>query len=234
MKNKAGKRGRRASTLALVLVFLLGLCLVLYPTVSDFLNGLNQSRAIAGYEKAVGSMDRSRYDEMLRAARAYNERLRQNPARFTPTEQDLEEYNSLLDVSGSGVMAYVEIPKLNTKLPVYHGTDDTVLQIAVGHIVGSSLPVGGPGTHAVLSGHRGLPSAKLFTDLDKMKLGDTFQIHVLGDTLSYEVDQILTVLPEEMDALAIEDGEDMCTLVTCTPYGVNTHRLLVRGRRVQQ
>ena len=206
---------------------------MLYPTVSDYWNSLHQSRAIAGYDAAVSKLDTSRYDEMLEEARAYNEAIRANPSRFMPTEEETEWYKSLLDVSGTGIMAYVEIPKLGTRLPVYHGTDDAVLQIAVGHIEGSSLPVGGEGTHSVLSGHRGLPSAKLFTNLDEMETGDTFLIHVLGEKLTYEVDQILTVLPHEIEALAIEEGQDYCTLVTCTPYGVNTHRLLVRGHRVE-
>lgn len=213
-------------------MFLLGIGLLLYPTVSDYWNGLHQSRAIASYDAAVQELDTAQYDEMLAEARAYNETLLQNPARFTSTEAETAHYRELLDVSGTGIMAYVEIPKLGTRLPVYHGTDDAVLQIAVGHIEGSSLPVGGAGTHTVLSGHRGLPSAKLFTDLDQLENGDRFVLHVLGDALWYEVDQILTVLPEEMDALAIDAQEDYCTLVTCTPYGVNTHRLLVRGHRV--
>lgn len=213
-------------------MFLAGIGLLLYPTVSDYWNGLHQSRAIASYDAAVQELDTTRYDEMLADARAYNEALLQNPARFTPTEEETARYRELLDVSGTGIMAYVEIPKLGTRLPVYHGTDDAVLQIAVGHTEGSSLPVGGAGTHAVLSGHRGLPSAKLFTNLDQLENGDRFVLHVLGDELWYEVDQILTVLPHEMDALAIEAGQDYCTLVTCTPYGVNTHRLLVRGYRV--
>lgn len=213
-------------------MFLAGIGLLLYPTVSDYWNGLHQSRAIAGYDAAVEKLDTARYEELLAEARAYNEALLQNPARFTPTEEETERYRQLLDVSGTGIMAYAEIPKLDTRLPVYHGTDDAVLQIAVGHIEGSSLPIGGAGTHTVLSGHRGLPSAKLFTDLDQLETGDRFALHVLGDTLWYEVDQILTVLPQEMDALAIDAKEDYCTLVTCTPYGVNTHRLLVRGHRI--
>ena len=224
---------KHLSTIILILVFLAGISLVLYPTVSDYWNGLHQSRAIAVYDEAVGQLDTSKYEEMLAAAQAYNEELRQNPSRFTPTEEEKARYETLLDVSGTGIMAYIEIPKLGAKLPVYHGTDDAVLQIAVGHVEGSSLPVGGAGTHTVLSGHRGLPSARLLTDLDQMEVGDRFEIHVLGNTLRYEADQILTVLPHEMDALAIEEGKDYCTLVTCTPYGVNTHRLLVRGHRIE-
>lgn len=224
---------KHISTIILILVFLAGISLVLYPTVSDYWNSLHQSRAIAGYDSAVSKLDTSRYDEMLAEARAYNEAIRTNPSRFTPTEEETAWYRSLLDVSGTGIMAYVEIPKLREKLPVYHGTDDAVLQIAVGHIEGSSLPVGGEGTHSVLSGHRGLPSAKLFTNLDELETGNIFLIHVLGEELTYEVDQILTVLPYETEALEIEEGKDYCTLVTCTPYGVNTHRLLVRGHRIE-
>jgi sortase A len=148
------------------------------------------------------------------------------------SEEEEEEYNSQLDISGTGIMAYIEIPKINCSLPIYHGTDEATLQIAIGHIPGSSLPVGGESTHCVISGHRGLPSAKLFTNLDQMEVGDTFMIHVLNETLTYEVDQILTVLPNELQELQIQEGEDLCTLVTCTPYGVNTHRLLVRGHRI--
>lgn len=223
---------KHGATLLLVLVFLAGISLLLYPTVSDYWNGLHQSRAIAGYDGAVQELNQTDYERMLAEAQSYNEALRQNPARFSPTEAEEKQYEMLLNVSGTGIMGYVEIPKLGTKLPVYHGTDDAVLQIAIGHIEGSSLPVGGPGTHSVLSGHRGLPSAKLFTNLDQLSEGDVFDLHVLGDVLRYEVDQILVVLPQEMDALAIEEGQDYCTLITCTPYGVNTHRLLVRGHRI--
>jgi sortase A len=149
------------------------------------------------------------------------------------TDQEKEEYNSLLDVSGTGIMAYIEIPRINVVLPVYHGTNEDVLQTAVGHLEGTSLPVGGAGTHCVLSGHRGLPSARLFTDLDKLTSGDTFVLNVLDEVLTYEVDQIRIVLPSDLSELVIEDGKDYCTLVTCTPYGINTHRLLVRGKRIE-
>ena len=162
----------------------------------------------------------------------YNEKLRKNPDRYVMTEEDRKEYDSLLNVSDTGIMCYIDIPAIDCSLPIYHGTDDAVLQNAVGHLEGSSLPVGGEGTHCVISGHRGLPSARLFTDLDKLKEGDVFLLQVLERTLTYEVDQIVVVEPEDMSQLEIVEGEDLCTLVTCTPYGINTHRLLVRGHRI--
>lgn len=159
-------------------------------------------------------------------------RLSHDESRFNLTDEERAKYEKTLDVTGTGIMGYVEIPKISVSLPIYHGTDATVLQIAIGHIPGSSLPVGGQGTHCVISGHRGLPSARLFTDIDQLREGDLFMLNVLGKTLTYQVDQIRVVLPDELDDLAIDDGQDYCTLVTCTPYGVNTHRLLVRGHRV--
>ena len=223
---------KHLSTIALVLVILAGLSLMLYPTVSDWWNSMHQSRAIASYSDTVAELDHSRFDELLAQARAYNETLIGRNGRFMMSEEEQAVYDSLLDVSGTGIMGYVEIPKIDCSLPIYHGTSEGVLQIAVGHIEGSSLPTGGAGTHCVLSGHRGLPSARIFTSLDKMATGDTFMLHVLGETLTYEVDQILTVLPEDVSALEIDPQADLCTLVTCTPYGINSHRLLVRGHRV--
>ena len=193
---------------------------------------MHQSRAIASYVDQVNSLDDAQYETMLEQARAYNETLVGKEDRYILDEAETAEYNSLLDVTGTGIMGYVVIPKINVRLPIYHGTDPSVLEIAIGHIAGSSLPVGGESTHCVLSGHRGLPSAKLFTDIDQLKEGDQFMLEVLGDTLTYEVDQIKVVLPDELEDIEIEEGQDMCTLVTCTPYGVNTHRLLVRGHRV--
>ena len=169
---------------------------------------------------------------MLAEAEAYNAELVEKEHRFAPTEEDLEYYNSILDVTGTGIMGYVEIPKLHISFPIYHGSEDTVLQIAIGHLEGTSFPVGGTGTHAALTGHRGLPSARLFTDIDQLVDGDHFMVHVLNRTVTYEVDQIHIVLPEEMEDLAIDPEKDYCTLITCTPYGINSHRLLVRGRRV--
>lgn len=220
-------------TIALVLVFLTGLGLLLYPSVSDYWNSLHQSRAIASYVEATVSMDNSAYEEAREQAVAYNEKLATQPQRYMLTEEETEVYNGLLDLGGTGIMAYIEIPRIKCELPIYHGTNADVLQIAVGHVAGSSLPVGGESTHCVLSAHRGLPSAKLFTNLDQLVEGDVFILQTLGDTLTYEVDRILIVLPEEIEALQIEAGEDYCTLVTCTPYGVNSHRLLVRGHRIE-
>lgn len=220
------------SDLLLVLILLAGLSLLLYPTVADVWNSMHQSRAIATYSDTVAGLDKISYDSVWAAARAYNETLKIRENRFFLTDEERAQYETLLDVTDIGVMGYIEIPRLGERLPIYHGTDEAVLQIAVGHIEGSSLPVGGLGTHCVLSGHRGLPSAKLFTDLDKMELGDTFQLFILDEVLTYQVDQILTVLPEDVSALEIEEDQDLCTLVTCTPYGVNSHRLLVRGHRI--
>ena len=220
-------------TCLLIGLLLSGLSLLLYPTLSNIWNSYHQSEAIASYKHHVADMKQSKEEEMLSAAHAYNKTLATG---VTPllnlTKSEIETYNHILDVTGTGIMAYVEIPKLKTTMPIYHGTDEAVLEIAIGHIPGTSFPIGGKGTHAVISGHRGLPSAKLFSNLNQLKNGDTFMIHVLGRTLIYEVDQSLTVKPEDLSALKIDPVQDYCTLVTCTPYGVNTHRLLVRGHRI--
>ena len=221
------------TTIILILLLLTGLSFLLYPTASDWWNSLHQSRAIAGYTEAVEGLDEESYEKWWNEAREYNERLKQKPDRYRMTEEEQAEYQAMLDISGNGVMGYIEIPRIHCSLPIYHGTDEAVLQVAVGHVAGSSLPVGGEGSHCVLSGHRGLPSAKLFTDLDQMEEGDLFLLYVLGETLTYEVDQITVVLPEEVNDLELVEGEDYCTLVTCTPYGINTHRMLVRGRRTE-
>ena len=221
------------STILLILIFLAGLSLLLYPTVSDYWNSFHQSKAIAQYAEQVAGLDNDAYDQLWAAARAYNEALTQKPDRYAMSDEDRAEYESLLNISGNGIIGYIEIPLIGCSLPIYHGTDESVLQIAVGHIEGTSLPTGGPGTHAVLSGHRGLPSAKLFTDLDKLDRGDDFILRVLDETLTYEVDQVLIVEPYQMEALEIDPEQDYCTLVTCTPYGINTHRMLVRGHRVE-
>ena len=223
---------RRLSTILFGVVFIAGLSLLLYPTVSDYWNSFHQSRAIASYVDAVDNTDEQKLDEMRKAAQAYNEKLLSKQDRYEMSDQDKAEYESLLDVSGTGVMGYVEIPSINVSLPIYHGTDNTILQIGVGHIEGTSLPVGGASTHCAVSGHRGLTSSKLFTDIDQMAEGDTFKLYVLGETLTYEVDQIRIVLPDELNDLKIEEGQDYCTLITCTPYGVNSHRLLIRGHRI--
>lgn len=225
---------KNLTTILLVVALVIGLCLLLYPTVSDYWNSLHQSRAIASYTESVAQIDNSRYQVFLEEARDYNARLAQlEKVNWTPTDQELLEYAAILDVSGTGVMCSIEIPKIKVNLPIYHGVEEGVLQIAVGHIPGTTLPVGGESTHCVLSGHRGLPSARLFTDLDKLVVGDTFLIHVLDEILTYEVDQILIVEPYDLSALEITPGEDLVTLVTCTPYGINSHRLLVRGHRIE-
>ena len=227
------KKNNNWTTVFLVLLLLAGVSLLLYPSLSDYWNSMHQTRAIASYAETVSQLDTAQYDEMWKAAQDYNRSLAQRETAFALTDEQKAAYESLLDVSGLGVMGYIEIPEIDCSLPIYHGTEESVLQIAVGHLEWSSLPVGGEGTHCVLSGHRGLPSAKLFTNLDKLAVGDTFLLRVLDEVLTYEVDQILIVEPEQVDALGIVPGEDYCTLVTCTPYGINTHRLLVRGHRVE-
>ena len=221
------------STLILILVFLAGLSLLLYPSVSNYWNSFHATRAIASYSEAVAALDQETYEQMWQDAQRYNQTLSRDAGRFQPTDEQHARYEATLDVSGTGIMGTIEIPSIKVSLPIYHGVDDAVLQIAAGHIEGSSLPVGGAGTHCVLSGHRGLPSAKLFTNLDRLVEGDVFLLRVLNETLTYEVDQILIVEPEDVSALEIEEGKDYCTLVTCTPYGINTHRLLVRGHRIE-
>ena len=222
----------RASTVILIIVFLVGLSLLLYPSLSDYWNSFRQSRAIASYVESVSHLDNQEYQALLEEARAYNASLVGDKPRFSPTEEELAEYLTLLGSTGAAV-GYVEIPAIKLTLPIYLGTSETVLQVGVGTMEGSSLPIGGESTHAVLTGHRGLPSATLFTDLDRLVQGDMFHIHILNETCTYEVDQILIVEPAEMDALEIVEGEDYCTLVTCTPYGVNSHRMLVRGHRIE-
>ena len=217
----------------LILVFFAGLSLLLYPSLSDYWNSFHASQAVATYSEEVRNLNADKYDRLIREAREYNAALPGRYKDFFLSESDRSTYNALLDVNGTGVMGYIEIPTIQISLPIYHGTEDEVLQIAVGHLDWSSLPVGGEGTHCVLSGHRGLPSAKLFTNLDKLVAGDKFVIRVLDEVMTYEVDQILIVEPNDLSALAIEKGKDLCTLVTCTPYGVNSHRLLVRGHRVE-
>lgn len=230
------KQKSNLTTYLLILVLLAGLSLLLYPSFSDYWNSFHQSRAIATYTEEVANMEQDRYEDYRSQAQRFNEQvyLRQrsgNP--FLLEDQELADYEELLDVTGVGIMGYIQIPSLDVSLPIYHGTSDAVLQIAVGHLDWTSLPVGGESTHCVLSGHRGLPSAKLFTNLDKLSVGDTFLMQVLDEVLTYEVDQILIVEPHETQALMIEEGKDYCTLVTCTPYGVNSHRLLVRGHRIE-
>lgn len=226
------KKKKNFSTILLILLFLLGLCILLYPTISNYINQRNQSRAIASYDKSVKKMTDKDYEAYFKAADEYNQALAKNPDLFYYPNR-LSGYNDILDISGTGVMGYITIQKIGVELPIYHGIDVNTLEVAVGHLEGSSLPVGGESTHSVLSAHRGLPSAKLFTDLDKMEVGDTFTITILNRVLTYEVDHLAIVVPENVDDLQIEGGKDYCTLMTCTPYGINTHRLLVRGHRIK-
>lgn len=223
----------KLTTILLVLAFFAGLSLLLYPTVSDYWNSLHASQTVADYAENVRNLEAEKYEQVLQDARNYNQMLPYKHTTFALSEEDKGAYDTLLDISGTGVMGYIEIPTINISLPVYHGTEDAVLQIAVGHLEWSSLPVGGEDTHCVLSGHRGLPSAKLFTNLDKLVVGDKFVMRVLDEVLTYEVDQILIVEPTDVSTLIIEAGKDLCTLVTCTPYGINSHRLLVRGHRIE-
>ena len=223
---------KKTANIILILMFLAGLSLLLYPTVSDYWNSMHASQAVANYAEKVKDLSREQYDKMLQEAKAYNKMLAQSGGGYTLSKRQEAAHESILDVTGTGIMGYIEIPTIHISLPIYHGIEDSVLQIAVGHLEWSSLPVGGKSTHCVLSGHRGLPSAKLFTNLDQLVEGDTFVIRVLDEVLTYEVDQILIVEPSDVSALTIEEGKDLCTLVTCTPYGINSHRLLVRGHRV--
>ena len=229
---KRRRKGPSLSTVILVVILLAGVCILLYPSVSDWWNSMHATRAIAGYVTAVEDLSGEEKERMLEAARRYNAALADG-VDYDLTEEEYAEYLSLLDIGGTGIMGYVQISAIGVNLPVYHSVDEAVLQIAVGHIPGSSLPVGGERSHSVLSGHRGLPSAKLFSDLDQMQEGDVFTLNVMDQTITYMVDQIRIVLPEETDDLASQAGKDYCTLVTCTPYGINTHRMLVRGRRIE-
>ena len=229
---------RHLSTILLVGVFLLGLGILLYPSVSDYWNSMHQTRAIGAYEDTLSGMTQKDYSEYFAQADAYNAALASLPTPLTGYEvldtlEEVPKYRDVLDVNGMGIMGYIDIDEIGVELPIYQGTDPSVLNVAVGHLEGTSLPVGGVGTHCVLSAHRGLPSARLFTDLDRLKVGDTFTLTVLNRLLTYQVDQVLIVEPDQVEALAIDPNEDYCTLVTCTPYGINTHRLLVRGRRVE-
>lgn len=219
--------------LLLAAVFLAGLTLLLYPTISNYVNERHQSHVVSTYESDLAQLPQEDYGPMLQAAEAYNVELAENPDRFLQTEEDDAKYQAQLNPTLNGIMGFVEIDAIRVKLPIYHGTDESVLQVGVGHIEGTSLPVGGTGTHSAISGHRGLPSAMLFTDLDKLKVGDTFRIHTLDRVLTYRIDQILVVEPSDLTALEIDPAQDYCTLVTCTPYGINSHRLMLRGVRTE-
>ena len=245
MKKKKNAGGHLIEILLLI-VFLVGAGLIIYPTFSDWWNSFHQSRAIISYMDEVAQMDEKQYEEVLRAAREYNAKLAKNGIRWILEDDEKKRYNEQLNVTSSGSMGYIQIQKINVMLPIYHGTEESVLQTCIGHLEGTSLPVGCAsydpqkekvtdrldGSHCVLSGHRGLPSAKLFSDLDKMAEGDLFTLNILNETLTYQVDQIRVVEPDDLSDLRIVKGKDLCTLVTCTPYGINSHRLLVRGRRV--
>ena len=220
-------------TKILIIGCIIGLSLLLYPTVSNYWNEKHSTRAINSYIKSLDNLTDEEYRKELNRAVEFNKKAAQRSNRFFLSDEEKEEYQKCLDISGLGVMGYIEIPKLDISLPVYHGTAESVLQVGIGHIEWSSLPVGGENTHCVVSGHRGLPTARLFTDIDKLREGDLFTLDVMGEILTYEVDRIRTVLPKETDELTIKPGLDLCTLVTCTPYGINTHRLLVRGHRVE-
>ena len=226
------KKKKSKSNILLALVFLAGLSFLLYPVVSNYLNTRMQSGVVSGYQEYVQTTNTEEHLRMISQAKQYNEDLLSLPKGFAMTEEQKAVYNSLLNLSGSGMMGYLEIPCIDLTLPIYHGTEEDVLQQAIGHIEWSSLPVGGESTHCVVSGHRGLPTADLLTHIDRMRLGDRFYLNVLGQTLEYQVDAINVVLPSDTSLLTIEEGRDYVTLLTCTPYGINSHRLLVRGSRI--
>ena len=233
-KKRRERKKRSFVTPILLTILLIGLAIVIYPTFSNWWNSKVQTRAVANYDEAVSSLSKTDYSDYFDAAYEYNEAIARLGSATALTNPDLVEgYNSILNVSGTGIMGYIEIEKIDVLLPIYHGTSTSVLQVGAGHLEGSSLPVGGESTHAVISAHRGLPSATLFTHLDKMEIGDTFTITILNEVLTYEVDQISIVYPYEIENLYIEEGQDYVTLLTCTPYGINTQRLMVRGHRIE-
>lgn len=210
-----------------------GLLTALYPSIRNFGNGFTQSKAIHDYQEAVDAMTSADREKAWAQAAAYNQKLKEQGQSWTLSKKEAGEYEAQLSITGQGIMGYIHMPRIDCTLPICHGTEENVLRWAAGHIEGSSLPVGGKGSHSVISGHRGLPSARLFTDLDQVEIGDTFTIYVLDKTLTYQVNEIKTVLPKETESLKIRPDEDLCTIVTCTPYGINSHRLLVTGRRIE-
>ncbi len=224
---------KHLSTILTAVMLIAGLCIFLYPSVSNYINSKHQSRVVNDYNAALEKLSQADYDKFWAAAQEYNEKLAKKAANFNLTDKEMAEYEKVLDPTGTGVMGHLEIMNIGVDLPIYHGVDESVLSVGIGHLPGTSLPIGGASTHTVLSGHRGLPSAKLLSDLDQMVVGDTFLLHIMDKTIAYQVDQINIVLPEETQLLGIYDDEDYCTLITCTPYGVNSHRLLVRGKRVE-
>lgn len=222
----------KKSNIIVLIILIIGISLVLYPTIADFWNSRHQSVAVNGYIEKTEDMSDMQIEDSINIAKKYNiGLLNKSIERYSMNDSAIREYNSILDITGTGIMGYVDIPKIKVRLPIYHGTDESILQVAVGHIPGTSFPIGGYGTHSVLSGHSALPSAKLFTDIDKLEIGDTFNISVLNEVLTYEVDNKSVVLPTELADLEIDRNKDYITLLTCTPYGVNSHRLLVRGIR---
>ena len=232
-KGKAKAKKRSLSNILMGIALAVGTMLLVYPKASDYWNSFTQSRSIMGYAEQVAQMSAAEYAKFISEAEEYNAKLAENGNEWHMTQGQKKVYESRLTFDSTGVMGYIDIPKIGTKLPIYHGTSDAVLQTSIGHLAESSLPVGGKGSHCVLSGHRGLPSAKLFSDLDELVQGDTFTLSVLNETYTYQVDQIRVVEPTDLRELTIRPGMDLCTLVTCTPYGVNSHRLLVRGHRVK-
>ncbi len=239
-KKRDKKKRKKSSFLYIVFIigFLIGAGILFYPTISEIWNQYRAQRLVSEYHEAVAALDEEDYSDVLAEAQAYNDQHTNNIIVDAFNEETGDyimshPYDRLLDPMGNGIMGYLEIPKIDVNLPIYHGAGVEALENGIGHIEGTSLPIGGIGTHSVLSGHRGLPSAKMLTDLDLLEVGDIFLIRVLDETLAYEVDQILTVLPTETEAMAIEKDMDLVTLVTCTPYGVNSHRLLVRGVRTE-
>lgn len=233
--NNASRKRERIWTIILVCVFVVGLAVLLYPMVSSWWNNKVTTRAIATYDSTVAEINEEDYSAYFTAAEKYNEALAAigSAAAIASPELADENYWNTLDISGTGIMGYITIEKINVQLPIYHGTSADVLQVGAGHLEGSSLPVGGGSTHSVISAHRGLPSVTLFTNLDQIEVGDLFTITVLDQVLTYEVDQITIVEPDDIEGLYIEKDKDYCTLMTCTPYGVNSHRLLVRGERTE-
>ena len=245
-KDGAGKKKKhRVSNLILVLILLTGVGIAGYPAFSDYWNSIHQTRAIAGYAERVAELTNDEYASVWEAALDYNRRLASNPNPWAMSDEDIDDYERQLNVDGTGNMGFISIPRIDVNLPVYHGTSEAVLQTSIGHIDGTSLPAGSVhpdeddyekveyASHSVLSGHRGLPSAKLFSDLDALEVGDVFYLTILDQTLTYQVDKVTVILPEDSSELALFPGKDYCTLMTCTPYGINTHRLLVRGVRVE-
>lgn len=223
---------KHLSTILIIILFFAGLSVLLYPTVSNYINSKHQTQAIASYEEHMKELDTSSYEKIMEEAREYNEQILSDQARFAVQGEALEKYLQLLGSTG-GAIGYIDIPSIEVTLPLYLGDSSAVLNVGAGTMPGSSLPIGGPGTHSVITGHRGLPSSKLFTHLDKVKEGDVFVLHVLKETLTYQVDQIRIVEPQDLTNLEIEQDQDYSTLVTCTPYGINTHRMLVRGHRIE-